>query len=331
MAKTSAQEGRRVAWFLAKALLGFVLLWLFFYGVFESFPYLSNGAMVIYRSKLHQEVRGTIFPANVTGRRVVIFGNSKVLAGFVPDVFDGLAAADGVGVRSYNSGYPARADFVPELREMVKNKSNIPDVLLLTFPWAPSEKGFDAFHPLPDDYGIADSLFPFRYLLRDSLSFLVIAKGHGGVRSFYREARMSDAQMILDRGYYFIAEQSRYPNDSLPDDFHLVSDQPQEVDLRVADPASPELAALNEIIREHHMRCYFVPSYMRTGELGPAPAVDAGFAALLARATSCRMLGPDYYLYPPHMFSDTTHLNREGAKVYTADLYRLLAKQLEER
>lgn len=330
-ARSSRNEGFGIARFLTYLLLGFSLLWIFFYGIFRAFPYLSSGASVVYNSKLEQEFHGAVFPAGTAGRRVLIFGNSKVLAGFIPDLFDALAAADGQSLYSYNSGYPARSVFVPELRKLAKNKSGVPDILLLTVPWGSGQDGFSALRPLPDDHDIADFLFPFRYLARDSLSFILTSREHGGVRNFYRESELNVARMIRDRGYYFISEQSHYPNDSLPDDFHLSSDKPQTVELRVADPTSRELSELKEVIREHRIQCYFVPAYMRVGERAPAPEIDRPFADLLARYTSCKMLGPDYYLYPPHMFSDKAHLNRDGAKVYTEAIYGLLAKQLQGR
>ncbi len=324
-------EGRKAARFAGCFLLGFAILWAIFYGLFRAFPYLSNGAEVIYRSKLDQELHGSIFPANPGARRVLIFGNSRVLAGFVPDIFDHLAAADGLNVTSYNSGYPARATFVPQLKIMVENKSNVPDILLLTNPWESTRASFNIFHPLPDDHDIVDRLFPFRYLLRDSLSFLITSREHGGVLNFYRESHLNNTRMLQDRGYYFISEQSHYPNNSLPDNFHLSSDRPDTVDLRIADVDSRQLLELNEIIRKHHIQCYFVPHYTREGSKAPAPAVDGPFEAILERYTSCKMLGPNYYLYPNHLFSDVEHLNPEGAKAYTEALYRLLAKPALER
>lgn len=331
MTKSSASEGRRIAWFLAKALLGFALLWLIFYGIFREFPYLSEGASVINRCKLAEEMHGALYPANFTGPRVLIFGDSKVMAGFVPDQFDQLAATAGEDVRSYNSGYPANTSFVPELQQIVRNPASVPNVLLLTNAWEPPGRGPDVFHPFPGDHDIAQRLFPFRNLIRDSLSFWYTSRTHGGVFNFYRLARLNVANMLRDRGYYFIAEQSHFPNDSLPDDFHFSSDQPGVAALRIANANSPELAQLNNIIREHPMQCYFVPTYMRTGQAAPAPAIDRPFARMLSQSSPCKLLGPDYFLYPPHLFSDMTHLNREGAKVYTADIYRLVASHLGER
>ena len=322
---------RKAAWLAGRSLLGFAILWAMFYGLFRAFPYLSNGAEVIYRSKLDQELHGSIFPADQGARRVLIFGSSKVLAGFVPDLFDKLAAADGLNVTSYNSGYPALTVFVPQLKEMAQNKASVPNILLLTIPWQSTRGRFNAFRPLPNDHDIVYRLFPFRDLLRDSFAFVTSSRGHGGLRSFYRESRSNEVKMREDRGYYFISEQSRYPNNSLPENFHLSSDRPDAINLRSADPNSNELAELNTIIQEHHIQCYFVPEYERVGEAAPPPAYDRAFENLLERYTSCKVLGPDYYLYPNHMFSDLRHLNREGARVYTEALYQLLAKPALER
>jgi hypothetical protein len=324
-------EGRAIAVRLGLGLLGFAVLWCVFYSLFRAFPYLSIGSDVIHRTKTRMEMSGTIFPGKVTGLRLIIFGNSKVMAGFVPDLFDNLAATDGLDISSFNSGFPGDPTFVPQLDTLVQHRSIVPDILLLTEPWRSTRNGIDLLHPFPNDHDIVDRLFPFRYFVRDTFGFILKSREHGGLRNFYREARDNDAQMIVDHGYYFIADQSHYPHDRLPDDFHLDSDLPQTVTLRDADPASAELAQLNRIVRDHHIRCYFVPSYYRIGERAPAPEVDQPFANLLREYTSCKLLGPDYYLYPSRMFSDKTHLNREGAKVYTANLYALLAKPLEER
>jgi len=326
-----ANENSAAVWLVARGVAGFAVLWLLAYAVFRSFPYLTAGAEVVYQAKLRQEFSGQVFAANSNARRILIFGDSRVLAGFIPSRFDTLAAADGLSVSSYNSGYPAVAEFVTQLKRIASNSAATPNILLLTMPWKSASKNFDPFHPLPDDHDIADRVFPFHFLIRDTASFFATAREHGGVQAFYRESRENEARMLRDRGYYFISEQSHFPNNRLPDTFHLDSDNPQWVFLRSADPESKELADLNAIILQHGIQCYYVPAYMRAGLAAAAPDVDEDFAALLQRYSSCKLLGPDYYLYPNHMFSDQNHLNSEGAAVYTEAIYRLLAQQLRER
>ena len=72
------------------------------------------------------------------------------------------------------------------------------------------------------------------------------------------------------------------------------------------------------------MDCYYVPYYLREGEAAPAATRDVRFAALLQQTTSCKLLGPDYFLYPNRLFADQTHLNEAGARVYTEALFQLL-------
>jgi hypothetical protein len=322
-----AHDGRRFIWLLVCYALGFVALWLVFYWIFILFPFISTGADVVYRSKLRQEFHGTVFPVDQTSRKVLIFGNSKVLAGFIPDEFDHLAAEDKLNYYSYNSGYPARSAFLPELREMVKRKSGVPDVLLLTLPWESTTNHYDIFRMPQNDHEIADMVFPFRYLVRDLFSFLITSRQHGGPLSYYRESGSNVTKMLKDRGYYFVSEQSHYPNDSLPDDFHLPSDRPTLVMTRSADIESAQLQELNQVIGEHHIKCYFIPQYMREGEYAPAQKEDQAFADLLRLHSSCKMLGPDYVLYANRMFSDRAHLNRMGAQIYTRTIYDLVIKE----
>jgi hypothetical protein len=71
-----------------------------------------------------------------------------------------------------------------------------------------------------------------------------------------------------------------------------------------------------------------VPYYLRIGEAAVPPSYNQQFAAFLGQASSCQLLGPDYYLYPNELFSDQTHLNDAGARTYTAALFRLLESRL---
>jgi hypothetical protein len=253
----------------------------------------------------------------------LIFGNSKILAGFVPSWFDQMSTAGHLHVSSFNSGFPGSDLFLPPLQAMCA-RGQAPNVLLMTLPWSPDPRPRGIFHFIPDDHAVIDELFPFRNFLRDLTAFLLAAPSHGGVMSYYRESEENEREVIAERGYHLITEQSHFAGGRLPDDFHLASDQPMQRLPRNAPSPSAQIGQLNQLIRQYHIDCYFVPFYLRDGEAAPAEATDAAFAVQVEQATPCKLLGPDYYLYPNRLFADQTHLNQAGARLYTEALFQLL-------
>jgi hypothetical protein len=304
----------------------FVILWLVFFILYRRFPYVRNGSDVVFSAKLRWEASGPIFPPDTDVLRVLIFGNSKILAGFVPSLFDQLAAAGNIKVSSFNSGFPGSDLLLPPLQAMCE-RGQAPNVLLLTLPWTGDPPRRNIFHFLPDDHDIVQWMFPFRNLARDFSSFLLRAPSRGGLAAYYRETEQDERISIAQRGYYLITEQSNFPGGRLPDDFRLASDQPDTIAARLAPARSSKITELNQLVRQYHIGCYYVPEYRRIGELAAA-TYDQQFATLVEHATSCKLLGPDYYLYPNRFFSDQTHLNRAGAEVYTQDLFRLVEDKL---
>jgi hypothetical protein len=312
---------------LGWTILLFVVLWAAFYGLFRGLPYLKNGSDVVFSAKLQLEQKGEVFPADPSVTRVLIFGNSKILAGFVPAWFDQMSSANHLKVSSFNSGFPGSDLLLPPLRAMCA-RGQAPNVLLLTLPWSPDPPRLGVFHFIADDHAVIDHLFPFRNLVRDLTAFLLNAPSHGGVTSYYRESEENERELVAERGYHLITEQSHFPGGRLPDDFHLASDQPTQRLPRVAPAQSTQAGQLNRLIQQYHMDCYYVPFYLRSGEAAAAAEYDAGFAAQLEHATSCKLLGPDYYLYPNRLFADQTHLNKTGARIYTEALFQLLKDRL---
>jgi hypothetical protein len=324
-----AVEPRRQSVF-GWSLALFLLLWVAFYALQWGLPYVRNGSDIIFAAKLRMEQKAQIFPSDPQVERVLIFGNSKILAGFLPSLFDRMAATDGLRVSSFNSGFPGTDLFLPPLKEMCE-RGQAPNVLLLTLPWKVDPPPRDIFHLIPDDHAVVEWLFPFRYWLRDFTDFALSASSHGGFRGYYREAQNDEKQVIADRGRYLITEQSRFPGGRLPDDFHLASDQPDRIDPRPVPAHSEQIGELNGLIRQYHMRCFFLPYYLRVGEAAVPPDRDDGFSTIVEGAAPCRVLGPDYFLYPNALFSDQTHVNTAGARVYTSALYRLIANRLGDQ
>jgi hypothetical protein len=307
-----------------------VLFWALFYGLSRAFPYIKNGSDLIFDAKLAWEHKGQVFPTDPQITRVLIFGNSKILAGFLPDHFDSLfdnLSAPKRRVASFNSGFPGSDLLLPPLGAMCA-RGQAPNVLLLTLPWNrdPAPRGL--FHLVADDHAVIEGLFPFRNFLRDLTAFLLAAPEHGGVINYYRESEENERAVVAARGYHLITEQSRFAGGRLPDDFHLASDEPAQRLPRIAPAPGAQVRRLNQLIRQYHIECYYVPFYLREGEAAPAEPRDTAFSAQVEQATPCKLLGPDYYLYPNRLFADQTHLNQAGAKVYTQALFELLKDRI---
>lgn len=307
-------------------LFGFLILYGFFIGLQHAFPYLSAGSEVVFQAKLRDEARGAVFPRSTSATKIVVFGNSTILAGLVAKHFDALAKADGLDTYTYNSGFPGVAEFIPQLKTLVAS-GNVPDVVLLTKPWEPRRQSSIFKLPLSDNE-LADEIFPFRHFIRDAASFAFTSRAREGLLAFYRKASENIAQMQKDQGYYFISEQSHYPNERLPENFHMADDRPNLKGFREADASSPELVELNAILRAHSIKCLYVPFPQRGGSLGEPAPTDMGFQQILESHTPCKLLGPDYYRYPNRDLSDQTHLNHIGSRIYTEDLYRLVKPYL---
>jgi hypothetical protein len=312
---------------LGWTVLLLAMSWGLFYWLHRALPYIRNGSDVVFNAKLQWEHKGQVFPADPHVTRVLIFGNSKILAGFLPAWFDHLSSQNRWQIASFNSGFPGSDLFLPPL-EALCARGQAPNVLLLTLPWNPDPPRRGIFHFIADDHAVADFLFPFRNFLRDLTAFLLAAPSHGGVLHYYRESQEYERAVIAERGYHLITEQSHFPGGHLPDDFHLASDQPAHILPRVEPAQSAQAGRLNQLIRQYHIACYYVPFYLRDGEAAPPAASDEAFAAQVEQATSCKVLGPDYYLYPNRLFADQTHLNETGAQVYTQALFALLKDKL---
>lgn len=306
---------RRLAAFLVLLLS----VWLGFLALFHALPWIRPGSDLVYAAKIRVASEEKLFPEDAKGRsRVVIFGDSKVLSGFVPALFDELSQGR---TYSYNLGLPNARHFVQELNALCE-RGDVPTDVLLTVPWSPLPP--PTFRErLLDDEWLRDAIAPFHHFPRDLLLFMLRSRRVGGLGIAYRKAERDVQTMLEQRGYYFIEGQSHFPGHRLPDDYVLQRDDPTSLPVRVVETAGPEFDMLRELIRKHGFRVFFVPRYLRETEAARAPDFNPEVNEKLKRCSEIRVLGPDYVLYPNRFFSDIAHLNPEGAEEYTRYLWRL--------
>jgi hypothetical protein len=140
------------------------LVWVGLFWIDRSFPYVRNGSLIVERTK-----RGLIArPPLAAGPAVRIpsFGNSKILAGLKPDVFNRVAAPEAA---SFNMAIPGEPRSVDLLESLLVAGSRPTQVLVQELPPDPSDQSWLSW--LHDDKMIIDWLFPFRQLPRDAAIF----------------------------------------------------------------------------------------------------------------------------------------------------------------
>ena len=298
------------------------LTWVILYALWWSFPFVRPGHEQIYDLKLELASQGEVLRRRAP-IRVAVFGDSRVLSGFDPDLFDELS---GGAVESYNLGLPNASDFLDVLESMVASGSS-PTHALLVFPWS-SKQETGAWDLIQDDRELISRLFPFRHFPRDLAQFLVRSYQHGGVSSYYDYMREQVEAARRDRGYFFIEHMSHFPNDRLPDDFRLESESPDRVLVRSYALSGNGYMRIRELSDLHEIQFIMVPLYQREGQYAPPPSNEKQRQLLEPHGVSMR--GPDYWLYPNRFFADPTHVNREGAAHYTQQLWHTVGPLLLE-
>jgi hypothetical protein len=301
----------------------FVFAWLSFYAIYVRFPYIRNGADVIYSTKIDYVGSHSVFDTN-SRYRIGVFGDSRALAAFRPSDFD--AAFDGNTVQSFNLGLPGDENFLPILQDFL-NGGNRPTHVLIATAWPDLPKP-TLLSIVTANKAINQFLFPFHNLPRDLALFAFDAFGGRGLAGQYAYGREQAAAMIADRGWYFIAGQSHFPNDQLPSDYALPSDTPTVQYARPVYAKSYLFQRLAELAAQYNFEVWLIPTPFRRGEFAPlASGTDNGLATIGSERVD--RVGPDYVLFPPPQFSDPVHLNRFGAKEYSQYLAKLLKPELE--
>jgi len=309
----SPKWGRPVATF-ALALIG---VWLLLYAAYVMLPFIRPGSDIIARAKFDTLVKRPMFGAQ-DRFRLMIFGHSKVLTSVRPRELD---AAMGPGFRSYNLGLPGDDRFLPILEDALL-AGNVPTHVLLTAPWGSKLDTDGVLDTLRNDAATANFLVPFRQLPRDATLFVFQNKNR--MMDAIREVDAERSAMIDDRGWYFIKSQSHYADDRLPNDYALPTDRPTQIEQRKIPDTSISRPRLEQLARKYGFKVIMIPLPYRIGEYAPAPASDRTRLATISNEPPIYVLGPDYFSYPPALFSDPSHMNADGALVYTADLARLL-------
>ncbi len=302
------------------ALALFAAAWLILFVAHRALPYIQPGSDIVVQEKTRLALGSDLFAASPESQtvKVVVVGNSRVLAGFRPDLFD---REIGAHCRSWNMGVPGVNEFSALIAGIAEHSR--PTHLLLVDPPV-NERSEGTWRAITDDNRALQRFFPFRRLPRDLFNFLRLSGRHGGPRAYWGLNRGLVTEVLDERGYFFIASQSMFPGDRLPDDFRLPTDQPELVQSRDYAGLVEPAAALQRMVARYGITVLLIPPAVREFSVAAAPGDSRRIPAEYPLA----VCGPDLLRYSNRHFSDFVHLNREGAQIYTRELAVLLKDRL---
>jgi hypothetical protein len=304
------------------------VLWVLFYALWRLVPEATPGSVRVYDAKLAALKKPGVFGTPARSK-VLIVGLSYTMTGFKPELFDRLS---GGTCASFNLGLPVtifgrHVYELPELLAMLNASGQSPTEILITWqePWPPrdaepKQSVSQWFTPKWDTAAVTYCVFPFRQLARDGSIFLLRSVRHGGPSAFAGACNEEIQSVLQGRGYYFIKSDSLYPNDQLPEDYSLRTDSPRRTMARPVDVWENYIKFFKTAAPG--ARLILIPNYYRANSCASAPS-NAKLRDVLGKY-DVEVIGPDYFQYPNHAFSDAAHLNPAGAEIYTQDLWNLL-------
>ena len=110
-------------------LITYAALW----GLARRIPYAQEPGYLVTATKRNAARRPGLFQGAKLRR--AIFGDSRILSGFIPATFDSaLHRAGYASVESYNYGLPGESAFLADMDGMIAD-GNAPNLILLTDAW----------------------------------------------------------------------------------------------------------------------------------------------------------------------------------------------------
>ena len=330
-------------------LLGLVIVVLNFIGIKAGSVY-KDGAALVCETKRDMVRSGAIHYE--TGKTNVLFmGTSRILAGINPTFFDQLA---GGKTFSYNLALPAlpisSAYFVlkdylgknpaPEYIVMQLSINQCRRCTLFNYYSSQGLTRLDELYSLfinsPAKSIVINYLFPFRMYKFFSFRYLYNSVFHSSrleeVRDFNRGIL---SRMKKERGYYFIEEQAVSPDNRLPDDFgeeqnfNAAPEKKSEYD-PFLDPFAGKFF---DLTAKKAIKVLLMQPVYRENQCLQYEEIPAQFQLVLNRYDHVHTAKQGWKLkfYQYRFFSDKTHLNREGARQFTTEIYKEFHEVFKEK
>lgn len=326
--------------FILGLLLVLAMMGLNYLGVKAGGIYKAGAALVCETKR--NMVRGGAIHYEKDKINVLFMGTSLILAGIVPTHFDELS---GGRTLSYNLALPAlpisSSYFV--LKDYL-GKNPAPEWIIMQlhinrcricalFNYF-SNQGlislaeiFSLFMETQVKQIVVSYIFPFKMYKFFIARYLYNSIFHPSrIRRLQENNRAILNRMIGERGYYFIEEQAVSPDNRLPDDvgeMEKISTAAQPG--MEYDPfIDPYVEKFFDLTRENGVNVLLIQPVYRRNKVLQYKKIPLQFEMILKEYDHVFLAKQGWKLrrYENRFFSDLTHLNKDGGKRFTGEIYR---------
>jgi hypothetical protein len=315
-------------------LMGIVIL-LNQLGVYSGNLY-KDGASLVCQEK-RKAVRENHWDIPADRDVVLFFGASGVLSSLIPEVFDSLMYQK---TYSLNLALPALpiGPYYHTLIEYLEQHSP-PKYIIMTYRVnKQTELLFDRYANQGINFPRETlSYFIHRKNKNQTLNYLLPSHVYrksigkylynylvhpGAIEKKKRNNRQIINQMIKDRGYYYILEQSRFPHNVLPKDYQEENDC-NSCPMTVYHPDSDVyVEKFFNLTEQFDIKVFLITHPIRKGKYGQFEKTPEPIKLLISKYDHITIPreGWKLPLYANRYFSDPHHLNKEGAYRFTKEI-----------
>jgi hypothetical protein len=323
--------------FILHIIIGLILIVLLNQLAVHSARIYKDGASIVCEQK-RIAVRDQKWSVSDTEDKINIlyFGASGILSAIIPEVFDSLMKNR---TYSLNLALPALpiGPYYHYLKDFLKHNPP-PEYIIMTYhvdgePMLLSEtygnqginfpgELFSYFIHRKDKNQIVNYLLPlhvYRGPIFKYLYYSLFDPSHIQ-RTKKRNDKIVEA-MIEDRGYYFIREQSRFPDGKLPADYRADTDCP-DCKMKLYDPESDVYVdKFFKLTEKLNTEVLLVMHPVRRGSYKQFDSVPDPLQKLMRQYENISIPSDmELPFYENRYFSDPHHLNSQGAIRFTGEI-----------
>ncbi len=185
-----------------------------------------------------------------------------------------------------------------------------------------------SFAEITDYAFMGEFLVPFYYFF--SMKVFESSFNHYLTNYFFNYKNISEQesknnvnvqQMLINRGYYYISEQSRFPDGRLPANFT------EDLNPGISPPQfdisqDKYLFKFFDFCKKYNIKILLINEPERMHRFSQYNDISFHFKQILSLYDNVYLSTKGYKskFYPNAKFSDPTHLNQEGAREYTSEI-----------